>query len=69
MKYLIFEVPIYLPEVEHKICNPKASWENTEDYDNQAVKLAKMFQNNFVQYTGEGLTDYTKYGPVIPSKL
>ena len=68
-KIFNFEVPVYLPGVEHKICNPKASWENPQEYDEQAKKLAEMFQNNFVQYTGEGLTDYTKYGPIIPSKL
>ena len=68
-KIFNFEVPVYLPGVEHKICNPKASWENPQEYDEQAIKLAEMFQTNFVQYTGEGLTDYTKYGPIIPSKL
>ena len=34
-------------------------------YNEQAIKLASMFQKNFVKYTREGLTNYTKYGPII----
>ena len=36
-----------------------------DDYDNQALKLSIMFQDNFKQYTGEGFTDYTQFGPKI----
>ena len=64
-----FNVPLYLPGLEHKICNPVAAWENSEEYYKQANKLASMFQENFVKYTGDGLTDYTEYGPTLKSKL
>ena len=62
------EFPIYLPGIEHDLCNPRAAWKDKSAYDEQAMKLASMFQKNFVQYTGEGLTDYTKHGPIIPSR-
>jgi len=66
-KHEIFKVdfPVYLPGVESNICNPEESWENKDEYNNQAIKLASMFQKNYVKYTGEGLTDYTDYGPII----
>lgn len=60
-----FDVPIYLPGLEHKICNPVAAWENKEEYYKQANELAVMFQDNFKQYTGEGFTDYTEHGPTV----
>ena len=63
-----FDVPIYLPDLNHEICNPVAAWEDKDAYYEQANKLAAMFQKNFRQYTGEGLTDYTKYGPILFSK-
>ena len=60
-----FDVPIYLPGLEHKICNPVAAWENKEEYYKKANELAVMFQDNFKQYTGDGFTDYTEHGPII----
>ncbi len=63
------EFPIYLPGVEHEICNPRAAWKNKDEYDNKAIELALMFQDNYVQYTGENIRDYSNYGPVIPSKI
>ena len=54
-----------MPDIPEDICNPRLSWENKDDYDNQALKLSIMFQDNFKQYTGEGFTDYTQFGPKI----
>ncbi len=66
-KHEIFKIdfPVYLPGVKSNICNPEESWENIDEYNDQAIKLASMFQKNYVKYTGEGLTDYTDYGPII----
>lgn len=60
-----FKVPQYLPNVPSNVCNPRMSWKDKKEYDKQAIKLAKMFKENFVQYTNYGSTDYTQYGPVI----
>ena len=60
-----FEVPIELPGVSRDVCNPRESWNNKEAYDEQAVKLAQMFKDNYKHYTGNGITDYTLYGPKI----
>ena len=57
--------PKSLPDIPEDVCNPRLSWENKDDYDNQALKLSIMFQDNFKQYTGEGFTDYTQFGPKI----
>ena len=64
-----FQVPLFLENVHENVCNPRDSWENKTDYDNKAIELAMMFQDNYLQYTGEGITDYSKYGPIIPSKI
>ena len=60
-----FAVPTYLPGLEHEICNPVAAWEDKDEYYQQANKLATMFQENFKKYTGDGLTDYTEFGPIV----
>ena len=58
-----FEVPVELPGVEKDVCNPRESWEDKSAYDVQAKKLAKMFQENYLQYTGDGVEDYSMHGP------
>ena len=60
-----FDVPVELPGVPADVCNPREAWADKSAYDAQAEKLAKMFQDNFVQYTGPGVTDYTAYGPKL----
>jgi len=58
-----FEVPTSLPGVADSIVNPRESWADKDKYDAQRLKLANMFKENFVQYTGPGVTDYTEHGP------
>ena len=60
-----FQVPYELPKVDKNICNPSKSWENEEDYNKQAIKLAKLFQENYKKYIQDGMTDYSKYGPIV----
>ena len=60
-----FKVPIELPGESSDICNPRESWKDQNAYDKQAKALAKMFKDNYVQYTGDNVTDYTKYGPDV----
>jgi ATP-dependent phosphoenolpyruvate carboxykinase len=60
-----FEVPIELDGVPKNVCNPREAWEDKELYDKQSIELAKMFRDNYLQYTGEGIPDYTEFGPQI----
>ena len=60
-----FQVPSSLPGVDASICNPRDAWSDKEAYDTQAHKLAGMFKDNFVKYTGPGVTDYTEFGPRV----
>ena len=56
-------MPKQLPGVPAEVCDPRAAWSDKAAYDSAAQKLAAMFKENYVQYTGEGLTDYTEFGP------
>jgi len=58
-----FQVPTELPGVASNVCNPREAWADKDAYDSQAKKLADMFKDNYVQYTGPGVTDYTAFGP------
>ena len=58
-------MPRELPGVDASVCNPRDAWEDKGAYDEQARMLAGMFRDNFVQYTGPGVTDYTEHGPKL----
>jgi len=58
-----FEVPEGLDGVSASVCNPRVAWNDKSAYDKQAEELAVMFKDNFEQYTGPGVTDYTAFGP------
>ena len=57
-----FSVPVTLSGVNSNILNPKDSWQNKDDYDKQAKKLAQMFIQNYEQYISDKY-DYSIYGP------
>ena len=58
-----FEVPTSLPGVPSDVVNPRDSWSDVAAYDAQRLKLAQMFKDNFTQYTGPDVTDYSSFGP------
>uniref|UniRef100_A0A7S1ZHZ9 phosphoenolpyruvate carboxykinase (ATP) n=1 Tax=Trieres chinensis TaxID=1514140 RepID=A0A7S1ZHZ9_TRICV len=58
-----FDVPTSLPNVDPKVLDPKQSWEDPDEYDASAKKLAGMFIKNFEKYADKGSTDYTQFGP------
>ena len=45
------KVPIELPGVDSAILDPRNSYANTAEWDRKAHKLAKLFVDNFEQYT------------------
>ena len=58
-----FQTPSVLKGVPSNVCNPVESWKSSKDYYKQAYKLADMFKENFRQYSVDGYTDYTEFGP------
>ena len=41
------EIPQNIKDVPSEILNPKDTWSDKNKYDEQAIKLAKMFKENF----------------------
>ena len=41
------DVPQSIKDVPTEILNPRDSWKDKDAYDKQALKLAKMFEENF----------------------
>ena len=55
-------IPLELEGVETKILNPVNSWNNKEEYSNDARKLMKLFKRNFVSY-GQEVEYLVQSGP------
>ena len=47
-----FDVVTECPNVPSEILKPRNAWADKAAYDAQAKKLAKMFNDNFVQFAG-----------------
>ncbi len=45
-----FEVPVAVPGVDAKILDPRATWADKTAYDQQAIKLVRMFRKNFEKF-------------------
>jgi phosphoenolpyruvate carboxykinase (ATP) len=57
------EVPRAVPGVPSEVLNPRNTWKNAADYDQQARKLAQMFVDNFKTFEAEAAADVTAAGP------
>jgi phosphoenolpyruvate carboxykinase (ATP) len=47
------QMPTSCPNVPSEILNPKNTWDNKENYDTTAKKLAEMFIKNFEKFTDQ----------------
>ena len=63
----IFElrVPTHIRGIPDEVLNPRETWADKKAYDEQAIKLAKMFIENFRKYEDRVTEEVKKAGPWI----
>jgi phosphoenolpyruvate carboxykinase (ATP) len=57
------DVPVSCPGVPAEVLNTRSTWANPAEYDAQALKLAKMFAENFKSFEAEVTADVRAAGP------
>ena len=59
-------VPTHVPDVPSEILMPQNTWPDPEAYELTAKKLARLFQENFEQYTDAASDEIKSAGPRVP---
>lgn len=59
------EFPKVCRDIPYNVLNPRASWENTAEYDNMALKLAQQFIENFKEYSDLATKEMIEAGPQL----
>ena len=57
------DVPVSCPGVPAEVLQPRGTWANAADFDQQAAKLAAMFAKNFEKFSSTASTDVIEAGP------
>jgi phosphoenolpyruvate carboxykinase (ATP) len=60
------DVPLTCPGVESQILDPKLTWVDEDAYDETAVKLARMFVDNFDKRFSDVNDEIREAGPRLP---
>ena len=61
-----FKIPTEIAQVPSTILNPRNTWENKDQYDETAKKLATQFVENFKKFTAtDAGKAVEKVGPTI----
>jgi len=60
-----FDIPTECPKVPSEIMKPRNTWSDRDTYDKAALKLAKMFQENFKQFEEGSKEEILEAGPKI----
>ncbi len=60
-----FRMPLEVPGVPKEILNPRLTWSDPADYDNQNRRLALLFCENLVQYMDNCLEHVIGAGPIV----
>jgi len=58
-----FDVPKICPEVPPELLDQRSTWQDKNDYDRTAEKLAGMFKDNFKQFEDEAPEEVRNAGP------
>ena len=58
-----FEVPVAIPGVPSEVLSPRATWPDPAAYDAQALKLTRMFRENFEPFRAEVPAAVADAGP------
>ena len=58
-------MPKHCPNVPEELLNPKNTWKDGDDYDKNAIALAKKFEANFEQYKEQASADVLKGAPSL----
>ncbi len=58
-------IPEKVPEVPTEVLDPRTTWKDKAQYDQQAKSLAKLFSDNFSKYASEAASEIRKAGPQI----
>lgn len=58
-----FQVPIKVHGIPAEVLNPRETWPDPGDYDEQARKLATLFEENFKQFENEVPAEVPAAGP------
>ncbi|MFV9616220.1 MAG: phosphoenolpyruvate carboxykinase (ATP) [Gammaproteobacteria bacterium] len=63
----IFQVaiPRHCPGIPDEVLQPVRAWQDAEAYQEQARKVAQLFQDNFYQFAGETDAAVRNAGPVV----
>ena len=59
-----FSVPLKVKNIDSDILDPRDTWQDKNEYDNQAKKLVKMFIDNFVKFHSDVEEKVRKSGPI-----
>ncbi len=59
-----FLVPLKVQNIDSNILDPRNTWQNKDDYDNQAKKLIQMFIDNFVKFQSDVEEKVRESGPI-----
>jgi phosphoenolpyruvate carboxykinase (ATP) len=60
-----FSMPLTCPEVPAEILNPRNTWEDKNQYDQKAQRLAREFNANFEKYRKGTDDEIAEAGPKI----
>jgi len=61
--YFNLEYPKTCRDIPYNVLNPRASWENPQEYDATALELAKKFINNFKEFEDLATKEMIEVGP------
>ena len=63
-KYFGLSIPDFVKGVDKKLLNPINGWKDKDLYNKEAIKLSKLFKENFMKY-GKEVEHLIKSGPII----